>query len=89
MSAIDDAASLPHQVQRMTMSVTEAGARLGIGKNAAYAAAGRGEIPVIRLGKRMLVPISAFEQMLAVRSKAQMVAAELERRLRISETETT
>jgi excisionase family DNA binding protein len=76
------------QLQRVTISVPEAGKKLGIGRNAAYEAARRGEIPVIRLGKRIVVPTAAFEKMLAVRTKAQIVAAELERRLRADEPET-
>jgi excisionase family DNA binding protein len=67
--------------KRVTMSVTKAGKRLGLGKNAAYEAAHRGEIPVIRIGRRLLVPIAAFEAMLAVKSKQEIVAAELVRRL--------
>ncbi len=42
----------------------DAANRLGIGKNAAYAAAARGELPVIRIGSRVLVIRSAFEKML-------------------------
>jgi excisionase family DNA binding protein len=65
----------------VTISVPEAGRRLGIGRNCAYDAARRGEIPIIRLGKRMVVPLTAFEAMLAVKSKQEIVAAELVRRL--------
>jgi len=36
---------------------------LGIGRNQAYAAAARGEIPVFRIGKRLLVPIAALERL--------------------------
>ena len=49
---------------RATMSVPEAGSVLGISRNAAYAAAARGEIPVIRIGGRLLVPAAALERML-------------------------
>ncbi len=52
------------KTEPVTMSVPEAGRRLGIGRNAAYDAASRGEIPVIRIGRRMLVPRVAFERML-------------------------
>jgi len=42
------------------MSVPEAGAKyLGLGPPAAYAAVHRGEIPVIRIGKLLRVPIVA------------------------------
>ena len=48
---------------RATTSV-EAAATLGIGRNQAYAAAARGELPVIRMGKRLLVPLAALERLL-------------------------
>lgn len=51
---------------RQTVTVAEAAAALGIGKNQAYAAAHRGEIPAIRIGRRLLVPRAALEQMLAL-----------------------
>jgi excisionase family DNA binding protein len=47
------------------MSVPEAGKQLGLGKNGAYAAAARGEIPVLKFGSRLRVPVIAFERMLA------------------------
>ena len=49
---------------RETASVVEAAKRLGIGRNQAYEAAKRGEIPVIRIGKRLLVPVAALDRML-------------------------
>ena len=49
--------------QRATTTVEAAAKRLGIGRNQAYAAAARGEIPVIRIGKRLLVPIAALERL--------------------------
>ena len=48
-----------------TISVPEAGRLLGLGKNGSYAAAGRGEIPVLRFGSRLRVPVVAFDRMLA------------------------
>jgi hypothetical protein len=48
-----------------TMSVPEAGWRyFKIGKNASYAAAERGDIPVIKVGKLLRVPIRAMERLL-------------------------
>ena len=47
-----------------TMSVPEAGRRLGLSRNSAYAAAARGEIPTMSFGKLLRVPVPAFEQML-------------------------
>lgn len=42
---------------RLTCTVPEAGRLLGIGRDAAYAAAERGEIPTLRLGRRLVVPV--------------------------------
>ena len=48
-----------------TISVPEAGRRyFDLAKNAAYAAAARGEIPVIRIGGRLRVPVAQLERML-------------------------
>jgi excisionase family DNA binding protein len=47
-----------------TMSIAEAARELGIGINGAYDAARRGEIPIIRIGKRFRVPIAALNRML-------------------------
>ena len=49
----------------LTLTVTECAKRLGIGRNSAYEAVGRGEIPVIRVGKRLLVPKVALERLLS------------------------
>jgi hypothetical protein len=48
-----------------TLTVPAAGKRyFGLAKNASYAAAARGEIPVIRIGARLRVPVVALERML-------------------------
>jgi hypothetical protein len=48
-----------------TMSVPEAGRRyFDLGRNASYDAAKRGEIPVIKIGSRLRVPLSALDRML-------------------------
>jgi len=47
-----------------TISVPDAGVRLGISRSAAYAAAHRGEIPTLRLGNRLVVPLAAFKRLL-------------------------
>ena len=65
----------------LTITIPEAARRLGIGRNQGYDCARRGEIPTIQLGKRKVVPLLAFEAMLAVQSKQQIVATELVRRL--------
>jgi excisionase family DNA binding protein len=59
----------------LTMSVPEAGAMLGLGRNGSYAAVERGEIPVIKLGRKLRVPRVAIERLLAsARSTAEAAA---------------
>jgi excisionase family DNA binding protein len=50
---------------QLTLSVEQAGRRMGLGRGAAYAAVQRGEIPTIRIGRRILVPKAALEHWLA------------------------
>ena len=47
-----------------TLSVPKAGRVLGIGRNASYEAARRGDIPTIRIGRLLRVPIAALERKL-------------------------
>ena len=55
---------MPQDTQ-WTVSVPEAGRRLaGLSRNASYAAAARGDFPVIRVGKLLRVPLRPFERML-------------------------
>jgi excisionase family DNA binding protein len=51
--------------KRVVYEVPEAGALLGLGRNASYEAARRGDIPTIRIGKLLRVPKAAFKQLLA------------------------
>jgi hypothetical protein len=49
----------------LTISVPEAGERyFGLCRNAAYNAAARGEIPTIRIGRLLRVPVRALERIL-------------------------
>ncbi len=48
-----------------TLTVEQAGRELGISRNLAYAAANSGEIPTVRIGRRLIVPRVAFDKMLA------------------------
>jgi hypothetical protein len=49
-----------------TLTVPEAGRRyFDLGRNASYEAAKRGEIPTIRIGRLLRVPIVALERKLA------------------------
>jgi excisionase family DNA binding protein len=47
-----------------TMTVDDAAKLLGIGRNQAYSAARRGELPVMKLGKRILVLRAPLERLL-------------------------
>jgi excisionase family DNA binding protein len=47
-----------------TISVPEAGRWLGLGRNASYEAARRGDIPTIKIGRLLRVPLVALERKL-------------------------
>lgn len=51
--------------QRRALTVEEAAKELGVGRSTAYLAAKRGEIPTIRIGRRLLVPRAALERLLS------------------------
>jgi len=51
--------------ERLTYTIEQAGKKLGVSRNKAYEAANLKQIPVIRLGKRMLVPKAAFDRLLS------------------------
>ena len=56
-----------HEADRCTLTVEEAAARLGISRTLAYelARTGRLPVPVLRLGRRVLVSRQALERVLA------------------------
>jgi excisionase family DNA binding protein len=53
-----------------TISVEEAGELCGIGRNAAYRAAHRGELPVFRMGRQLRVPTARLLQILGLGMEA-------------------
>jgi excisionase family DNA binding protein len=55
---------------RRTMGVDEVAKILGIGRDLAYDACIRGEIPSFKIGKRILIPTAAVERMLNVGGEA-------------------
>lgn len=61
-----ECSSLPEPREQPTISVAEAGRFLGLSKVSAYEAAHRGELPVIRIGRRLLVPTAALRRLLAI-----------------------
>ena len=49
----------------LTMTVPEAGKKyFGLSRDASYAAAQRGDIPTIRVGRLLRVPVAAMERKL-------------------------
>jgi excisionase family DNA binding protein len=56
--------------QRRTVTIKEAAKIMGIGRDQAYAAAHSGQLPVIRIGKRLLVSLPALEKMLTEAGEA-------------------
>ena len=53
------------QPSRVVLSVDEVAEQLGISRPSAFKAIHNGEIPFIRIGRRILVPVAAFEKFLA------------------------
>ena len=51
-------------MEKLTLTITEAAQLLGISRTTAYELARQGKIPVLRLGKRLVVPKAALERML-------------------------
>lgn len=51
---------------RQTLSVVEVAEVLGIGRTLAYELARKGELPVLRFGKRQVVPRAALEKLLGM-----------------------
>lgn len=54
----------PSGTERLTLTVEEAAASLGISRASAYEAVRRGEIPAIRIGRRLLVPKARLDRLL-------------------------
>ena len=52
-------------MDRQTMTISEAAHALGVGRQTAYIAAREGALPVIRVGRRLVVPRVALERLLA------------------------
>lgn len=57
---------VPMPDEQAVMTVPEAGAYVNLGRAAAYEAANRGDIPTLRIGRRLVVPTAAFRSMLGL-----------------------
>jgi excisionase family DNA binding protein len=55
----------------LTYSVREVAQLLRLSRNSTYQACVKGEIPSIRIGKRILIPKAQFERLLAGSSEAR------------------
>lgn len=54
----------PSDQEPLTITVERAGQLLGISRGLAYDLVRRGEIPAIRLGRRVVVPANAIDELL-------------------------
>ena len=59
---------------RLTVTVEEAARLLGIGRQSAYQAARAGELPTIKLGRRLLVPRAQIDRMLGLNDERPAAA---------------
>ncbi len=78
-----DAVALPDPEDQPTVTVQEAARLLGLARASAYEGVRRGEIPTVRIGRRLLVPTALLRRMLGF----DTVSEPQERRLPVSETE--
>jgi excisionase family DNA binding protein len=69
MTALNDTLQTSHK--RLVYTVAEAGNPLGISRAFAYELVARGELPVIRLGRRLLVPKVALLALVGQNSLAE------------------
>jgi len=56
--------TLENVLHRAVVTLPEAGQLLGLGRSSAYAAATRGEIPTLCIGRRKIVPVAALLRLL-------------------------
>jgi excisionase family DNA binding protein len=57
---------VPDSSEKPTITVEEAAKLLGIGRSCAYEAARTGELPTLRIGKRLVVPTASLRRMLGL-----------------------
>jgi hypothetical protein len=61
--------TLQDALSRPTISVIDAGALFfGLGRNSSYEAAKRGDIPTIKIGGRIMVPVAPLAEKLGLRT---------------------
>jgi len=57
---------VPDPYDKPTMTVEEAGDLMGLSRGSAYKAVRAGEIPVLKVGKRLLVPTARLRGLLGI-----------------------
>ena len=63
--------TLDEALSRPTLSVPNAGAVFfGLSRNGSYEAAKRGDLPTIRIGRKIVVPVAPIAERLGLRSIA-------------------
>lgn len=72
---------------RLVYTVPEAGQLLGLGRNAAYEAAKRGDIPTIRMGRLLRVPKGPFHKLVGAEVSPQADDANLSSEQSFKESE--
>jgi excisionase family DNA binding protein len=64
------AAVPPSLVGKLTITVPEAGEYYGLSRDAAYRAAAAGEIPSLKIGRRVVVPVVKMLEQLGIHADA-------------------
>lgn len=64
LGSFDDSTESGSQLQRETLTIPETAKVLGIGVKTAYEAARSGQLPVVKLGRRLVVPRAGLDRML-------------------------
>ena len=62
-----------HSMERDCVSVEKAGRRIGLSRGESYMAAKRGKLPVLKFGRRLVVPVKALERMLEMGQRTEAV----------------
>jgi excisionase family DNA binding protein len=65
----------------LAISVEEARQRLGVSRTLLYQAVQTGQVPSLRIGRRILIPISALNSVLANATRANQKSKEDHRRI--------
>lgn len=60
------ARAVPDPRETPTLSVEQAGRLLGLSRSGSYASVQRGEIPILRLGRKFRVPTAELRKMLGL-----------------------